>query len=263
MDFLSIFQEYYGLFRGDNAVPGVTDPEWALAVYAGNRAIRRWANVDGEVWDVLWDVATNNSFVETYTGTSASPTVTTYPCPSNMARPGGFVQMTDPVSGSYIHINVCKLQDIQFQNASSPYAYFTGDLQTGWNLTLNFSGSSNNGWIIDFPYYKNPTYFNASLVLNSSGQPDGTGNVQEDGTTISECPDSSFIIASMQGARLFETRNPFFQQRERDSEIALTGMQIKNGTGTPGNSWNLNDNNKTGTFGPTNTPALTNSGFGI
>lgn len=256
MNFQNIFQEYYGLFRGDNAIPGVTDPEWALAVYSGNKAIRRWANVDAEEWDVLWTVATANGFSHTYTGTSASPTVTTYTCPTNMRKPGGFVQMTDPVSGSYIHINVVKLNDIQFQNASTPYAYFTGGEQTGFSMTLNFSGSSNNGWIIDFPYYKTPTYFNATLVVNGNGQ------VSETGSTISECPDSSYLIQSMLGSRLFETRNPFFQQANKDSEVALKGMQLKNGTGTPGNPWNLNDNNKTGSFGPGNSPSITNSGFG-
>lgn len=257
MQFQDIFNEYYGLFRGDNAIPAVTDPEWALGVYAGNRAIRRWFNVDGEKWDVLWTTAVAQGFAQTYAGTSANPTITTYDCPDNMAEPGGFIQMTDPVSGSYIHISIVKLTDVQFQNSSAPYAYFTSGIQQGFQMTLNFSGSSNNGWIIDFPMYQSPTYFNAALIA------DGSGNVQEDGTTISECPDSSFIIASMQGARLFETRNPFFQQRERDAEVSLKGMQIKNGIGTPGNPWNLNDNNKTGAFGPSNTPAITNSGFGF
>lgn len=257
MDFQSIFQEYYALFRGDNTIPGITDPEWALGVYAGNRAIRRWANVDGEEWDVLWTQASAQGFTYTYQGTSASPQTFTYTCPDNMKKPGGFVQMTDPVSGSWIHIDVVKLNDIQFQTASQPYAYFTGGEQDGFTMTLNFSGSSNFGWIIDFPMYMTPTYFNATLTT------DGTNDVQEDGTTISECPDSSFIINSMLGARLFETRNPFFQEANRVAEVALKGMQLKNGTGTPGNTWNLNDNNKTGAFGPTNTPAITNSGFGF
>lgn len=256
MQFQDIFQEYYGLFRGDNAIPTVTDPEWALAVYAGNRAIRRWAHVDAEEWEELWTTAVTEGFSETYVGTDSSPTVTTYDCPSNMEKPGGFLQMTDPVSGTYIHINICKLTDVQFQVQTAPYAYFVGNPQQGFTVTLNFSGSSNNGWIIDFPMYKKPTYFDATLTA------DGLGNVQEDGSTITECPDSSFLIASMQGARLFETRNPFFQQREKDSETALKGMQLKNGTGTPGNTWNLNDNNKTGSFGPGNTPAITNSSFG-
>jgi hypothetical protein len=262
VDYQAIFQEYYALFRGDNSIPGITDPEWAIGVYAGNRAIRRWANVDGEEWDVLWDVATNNGFAQTYNSSSNSPVLTSYACPVNMARPGGFIQMTDPVSGSYIHIGVVKLQDVQFQTASAPWAYFTGGIQTGWTLWLNFMGTSNNGWAINFPMYKKPTYFNSSFTP-SEGAPDGTGNVLETGSTVTECPDPSFIINSMLGARLFSTRNPFFQQANKDSEVALKGMQIKNGTGTPGNTWNLNDNNKTGNFGPNNTPAVTNSGFGF
>jgi hypothetical protein len=174
-----------------------------------------------------------------------------------MRRAGGFIQMTDPVSGSFIHISVVKLNDVQFQNSSSPYAFFIGGEQQGFQMTLNFSGTSNNGWIIDFPLYKQPTYFDASLTT------DGTGNVNEDGSTITEVPDSSFIINFMLGKRLFETRNPFFQQANKDAETSLNGMQLKNGTGTPGNTWNLNDNNKTGSFGPSNTPAMTNSGFAL
>jgi len=254
--FQTMFQEYYVLFRGDNTIPTQTDPEWSIAVYAGNRAIRRWANVDGEEWDVLWDVASNNGFSYTYEGVDASPTITTYVCPTNMARPGGFVQMTDPVSQSWIHIAVVKLQDVQFQTSSEPYAYFTGGTEVGWTMHLNFSGSSNYGWIIDFPMYKVPTYFNATLSADGA-------TVEETGSTVSECPDSSYIINSMLAGRLFETRNPFFQEAQRQAEVALKGMQIKNGTGTPGNTWNLNDNNKTGVFGPENTPAITNSGFGF
>lgn len=84
----------------------------------------------------------------------------------------------------------------------------------------------------------------------------------ESGTTVTEVPDTNYLINAMLAHRLFSTRNPFFQQSLKDSEVALKGMQLKNGTGTPGNTWNLNDNNKTGSFGPGNTPALTNSGFG-
>jgi hypothetical protein len=254
MDFQQIFQEYYALFRGDSSIPAVTDPEWALGVYAGNAAIRRWYNVDAEKWDVLWTTAVAQGFSNTYSGTN-TPTTTTYDCPSNMGEPGGFIQLTDPVSGTYIHISVVKLQDVQFQNQANPYAYFTGGPQQGYQMVLNFSGTSNNGWIIDFPMYALPTYFDASL--------NALGNVNEDGTTITEVPDSSFIVNFMLGKRLFETRNPFFQQANKDSETNLKGMQLKNGTGTPGNTWNINDNNKTGSFGPTNTPAITNSGIGF
>lgn len=257
MDFLNIFSEYYTAFRGDSQVPTVTDPEWAMAVQAANTGVRRWANVDAEGWDVLWGTAIAQGFSATYTGTSADPTVTTYDCPTTMARPGGFVQMTDPVSGSYIHINVVKLQDVQFQVQSAPYAYFQGGEQQGYTMTLNFMGSSNNGWIIDFPMYRQPTYF------DSRQTGDGSGNVKETGTTVTECPDSNYLINFMLGRRLFSTRNPFFQQAYKEAEISLKGMQLKNGTGTPGDSWNLFDQNKTGNFGSSNSPATTTGGFGF
>lgn len=242
MDFNAIFREYYTLFRGDSTIPTTTDPEWAIGVREGNSAIRRWANVDGEEWDVLWTIASAEGFGETYTGTSASPTITTYDCPDNMSHPGGYITMTDPVSGTFIRISVCKLQDVQSMSQSAPFAYFTGGEQEGYQMTLHFSGSSNNGWTLDFPMYKTPTYFDDSLAA------DGV-SVNEDGSTVTEVPDSNFIINSMLAKRLFQTRNPFFQQAKADSEVNLKNMQQKNGIGTPGSPWNLNDSNKTGIFG--------------
>jgi hypothetical protein len=243
MQFQDLFAEYYTQYRGDSQIPTVTDPEWALGVMAGNSGIRRWANVDAEYWDVLWTTAVAESFSSTWTGNGASPITLTFDCPDSMKAPGGFVQMTDPVSLTFIHIPVLKLQDIQFQAMSSPFAYFIGNQQQGFQLTINFSGSSNFGWIIDFPMYRKPTYFDASQVG------DGSGNVNEDGTTVTECPDSNYLINFMLGRRLFSTRNPFFQQAYKDAETSLRGMQLRNGTGTPGDEWNLNDHNKTGGFG--------------
>jgi len=257
MEFGDLFSEYYALFRQTNQIPTSTNIEWALAVYSGNAGIRRWANVDGEDWDVLWGMASAQGFSETWPGNTSNPVLYSFSCPSNMKKPGGFIVMTDPVSQTYIRFSVVALQDVQFQNESAPYAYFTGGEQEGFTLYINFSGSSNYGWIIDFPMYRTPTYFNAT----STG--DGSGNVVEDGLTVTEVPDSSFLINFMMARRLFGTRNPFYQQCLKDSEIALKGMQIKNGTGQAGNTWNLNDQNKTGNFGPNNTPAVTNSGFGF
>lgn len=244
MDYQTIFNEYYIQYRGDSQIPLSTDPEWAIAAGMGNTAIRRWANVDAEDWDVLWTTAAAEGFTATYVGTSASPTITTYDCPDTMERPGGYVKMTDPVSAAYILINVVKLQDVQNTTPSAPFAYFIGNAQQGYQMVLNFSGSSNNGWTIDFPIYKKPTYFDTSLVIN------GNGAINEDGTTVTECPDSSFIINYMLAFRFRSNRNfPAYQTAKGDAETALKNMQQKNGTGTPGNTWNLNDTNSTGSFG--------------
>jgi len=244
MQFQDIVAEYYTLYRGDNQIPTITDPEWALAANYGNSAIRRWANVDGEEWDELWTDARTEGFSDTYQGTSAFPQITTYLCPDNMQRPGGFIQLTDPVSGAFLHVKVLEQRNIGLESGTAPYAYFTGDMNNGFTLNLNFTGNSNVGWTINWPMYKTPTYFNTTL--NS----DGSFNVLEDGTTITEVPDASFIINYILAYRFRTSRNfPAYQTAKSDAETALKGMQIKNGTGIALNTWNLNDSNKTGLFG--------------
>lgn len=246
MDFQSIFEEYYTQYRGDSQIPDITDPEWAIAVRYGNGAIRRWANVDTEEWEQLWTTASVEGFTETYKGNSATPVTFTYDCPDTMKRPGGFITLTDPVSGSYARINVIKQTDVQWQASSAPYAYFTGDENTGFFMTLNFTGNSNYGWVIDFPIYKKPTYFDAS----SNG--DGAGGVNEDGTTISECPDSNYIINYILAWRFRSSRNfPAYQTAKADAEEGLKNMQQKNGIGVDGNMWNMSTNSpqSTGSFG--------------
>lgn len=230
-------------FRGDSQIPDHTDPEWAIAANYGNTAIRRASNVDGEVWDWLWTTATTEGFGETYQGTSPNPSITTYICPDNMKMPGGFVTLTDPLSKAVVTIKVLAQRNVQYQSGSAPYAYFTGNQNTGFTLNLNYSGASNFGWAIDFPMYKKPTYYDTSLNAT-------TGLINEDGTTETEVPDASFIINYMLAFRFRSTSNyNSYQTAKADAEEALKGMQIKNGIGINGNTWNLNDNTTTGQFG--------------
>lgn len=245
MDFLQLISEYYVQYRGDNQIPATTDPEWAIGAFYANTAIRRWANVDGEEWDELWSTAVDEGFSETYQGTSAFPSITQYTCPDNLQKPGGFVTLTDPVSGAFVRIRVLAQRNVQLQSGTAPYAYFTGSKNLGFTLNLNFTGNSNVGWTIDFPMYKTPTYFDTS--------PSATvvGGINEDGSTITECPDENFIMDYMEAFRFRSTRNfPAYQTAKADAEVALKGMQTKNGIGTVGDSWNLNDNAaSSGSFG--------------
>lgn len=247
MDFQSIFEEYYTLFRGDSAVPPTTDPEWAIAVRYGNAALRRLEQVENEKWSWLWTTAVAEGESTTYTASSTIPTVTTYDGPSTMLEPGGFINLVSPDGKQSFKIDVIEPYQVQLQSGSAPYAFWTGGAQQGWTLHINLTGNSYTGWTIDYPYYKQITTFNATT--------DAAGNVAEDGNTVTECPDPSFIINYILAYRLRSTRNyPSYQTAKADAETCLEGMQLKNRSGVDGHSWNLNDTSS-GSFGT--------SGFGV
>jgi hypothetical protein len=241
MNFYYIFAEYYALFRGDNSVPPVTDPEWAIAVRLANTALRRLEHVDTESWEWLWTTASSGGNVYTYSSPSALPSITTYSGPTDMVKPGGWIKMTDPISGNYLFIDVIASYNVQLQAQGNPYAYWTGDIKNGFVLNISLQGSTYYNYAIDFPYYKSITYFNANTGSNAG--------VIEDGTTVTECPDSNYIINYILAYRLRATRNyPSYQTAKADAETALQGMQLKNRAGLDGHSWNLNDTSS-GSFG--------------
>lgn len=244
-----MFEEYYTEFRGTNDVPTSSDPEWTIAVRLANGVLRRFVNVEGEMWDFLWTTASQEGYKFTYNNTNVNPTITTFTCPANMKMPGGWLRFTDPVSGSYFRVDVIPVYLVQTRDSNVPFAYFTGDENNGFTLNLSMGGNMNIGWTIDFPYYKQPTYFDASR--------NATGGVNETGNTITECPNANFIISGMLAKRFKSTRNyPSYQIASKDSETALQDMQIKNRIGVDGHPWNSLDTSS-GAFG--SVP----SGFGI
>src|SRR3954470_341404 len=107
-------------YRGDSQIPASSDPEWAIAVQYANTAIRRWANVDVEYWDVLWGTLQTAA-----TGTKIYTTGTsTYAAPTNMKLPGGFVRLTGPTTTGFFQIPLISPNDIQIQAQAGSYAYF-------------------------------------------------------------------------------------------------------------------------------------------
>ena len=242
MQFTSIFSEYYTLYRGDSDVPPVNDVEWIMAVRFANTALRRLEHVDGEDWEWLWTDTAETGNSQVYTTSSLVPVETTYTCPANMVKPGGVIRLTDPASGHTFSIDVVGSYNVQRVIGSDRYAFFTGDQNTGFTLHIVLNGTSYVNYQIDFPYYKQLTYFNTL--------PDGNGGVQEDGTTITECPDSNYLVNYLLAYRYRSTRNyPSYQTAQRDAEESLKGMQIRNRTGVDGHSWNSIDSTSGGIFG--------------
>lgn len=241
MQFADIFAEYYTLFRGDSDVPTTSDPEWIIAVRNCNGALRRLQETDAEDWDWLWTTAVADGDSYTWPVSLTTPSTQTFDCPTNMRAPGGWISLSDPVSGQSFKIDVIPAYNVQRQTGSNPYAFYTGDPQHGYTLHISLTGTSFQGYTIDFPYYKFITMLDASS--------DGNGGVKENGRTVTECPDSNYLIHSMLAARYRATRNyPSYQTAKADADAALQALQFKNRKGVDGHSFNLVDTSS-GAFG--------------
>ncbi|MCB1713164.1 MAG: hypothetical protein KDH96_12030, partial [Candidatus Riesia sp.] len=91
MDYDSIFQAYYTLFRADSDVPTNSEDEYTVGMRMANEAINRWAEYDGTYWKELF--TTNQS-----DGTGAQTIVTgqtSYSAPTNFREAGGYVWIND------------------------------------------------------------------------------------------------------------------------------------------------------------------------
>ena len=210
MDFNSIFAEFYTLYRAEAQVPDEDDDEYTIGLRFANNAINRWANYDSVYWKELFETNQND-------GSGAQTIVTAqteYDAPSNMRESGGFIKALDSSGNVVQKWPILDPQDVQFKDDNSTFAYFTGDPSNGFTLHLNPSpGTSLNGKSIDFVYYKTPTEF-------------------EDGDSITEVPNSRFIVQHMLANRFRASRNwTGYQTALRDAEDALKGMKQDNDSG--------------------------------
>lgn len=228
MDFQTIFNEYYTLYRGDSDVPTSTDPEWSVAIRLANNAIRRWKSVDGVLWNELFTTRS-----EAGTGDSALVTgQTAYAAATDMDEPGGFVKFTHPSNGSFTNYELVAPEQIQNLSPLSPAAYFLGDPSTGYTLNVHPSPVADlNGYTIDYAYYRKPTFFESD----------------EDGTTKAPMSDPYFIVHDMLANRFRASRNwTAYQIARRDADESLKNMIIQNNGVSPFNTWTVKDSSGVG-----------------
>lgn len=220
MNFDSIFEEYYTIYRAEATVPASTDDEYTIGLRYANSALNRWANYDGVYWKELFE--TNKS-----DGSGAQTIVTAqteYDGPDNMREAGGFIKVLDSSNNTIQKYPIIEPQEAQFKGDLGTYAYFTGDPANGFVLHLNPAPpSSLSGKQIDYVYYKSPTEYT-------------TGN------DVSEIPNPRFLIHHMLTNRWRVTQNTLgYQTAVRDAEAALGNMKQDNDSGTWANPWKLAD----------------------
>lgn len=221
MDFDSIFETYYQLYRGEADTPASSDDEYTVALGLSKEAISRWSNYDGTYWKELFTTAGTN-------GTGAVLTVATgttdYAAPDAMREAGGFIKLKDSDGFTVQSYPILEPEQVQFRNDAATYAYFTGDPNNGFTLHLNPEPTAAlNGLTIDYTYYKKPTYFTT-------------------GTDKTEMADPMFIVHRMLANRFRVSRNPYYNSAKIDAEDCLRTMQADNNSGNWSNPWSLVDN---------------------
>lgn len=219
MDYDSIFEAYYNLYRAEADTPANTDDEYVTGMRFANEAVNRWANFDATYWKELYStlVAADDGSKLIVLGQQ------TYECPSDMREAGGFVKILDANGSSVRNYPIVEPQEVQFKSNDAGFAYFTGNPSTGFTLNLNTApDTSIDGLEINYIYYKKPTLFIT-------------------GTDTTEVPDSYFIVHRMLANRFRVSRNPYYTAALRDSEDALRIMQMDNNSGTWSNPWKVPD----------------------
>lgn len=221
MTFTQIFTAYYQMFRGEADVPATTDDEYTLALTLANRALNRWANYDGVYWKELWTTnQTDGTGVQTITAGTTS-----YAAPTNMREAGGLIQIKDSDGNIRTTFPVIEVNEIQFRDSNSTYAYFTGNPTAGFTLHLNpVPDTSINGMDIEYAYYKKPTEYSV-------------------GASESEISNPYFVVHNMLADRFQIERNyGSYQIAKRDAEEFLKNMQQDNNSGTWANPFSIPDN---------------------
>jgi len=219
MNFDSIFQAYYNLYRSEAIIPTSTDDEYTIALRLANEAINRWANYDNVYWSQLFDTFQNSG-----DGTTIATGVTAYDGPGDMREAGGIIKVVDSGGNTVQTYALLEPQEAQFKIDEGRYAYFTGDPNNGFTLNLNPAPpSALNGMNIDFVYYKTPTLLTT-------------------GSDVPEMANPYFIVHRMLANRFRSSRNPYYQTALHDSEDMLRIMQAENNSGSYGNPWKLQDN---------------------
>lgn len=227
MDYDSIFQQMYTLYRAESDTPDSTDDEYIIGIRLANEAVSRWENFDNTYWKEL--------FTTLQDSTQSSPTLVTtlasstkdYVAPTDMREVGGNVRVLDSNGDTLTEYPIVEPQDVQFQYNGSKYAWFTGDATNGYTMHLsNNPTTAEIGKEFDYDYYKKASTFST-------------------GTDTTEMQNPYFIVHRMLANRFRSSRNPYYQSALRDAEEQLKVMQTENNSGTWANPWAIADRSGT------------------
>lgn len=226
MDLDELFSAYYTLYRVEADVPNSTDDEYKVFVGLSREAINRWSNFDNTFWKELWQtlqIAQDGDL-------TIVAAQNEYACPGDMRIAGGKIRLFDGNGVTKLRIPIIEPQDTQFMSDTARYAFFTGDPNNGFILTINGDITADMvGLNINYVYYRKPDLLVIGEDLPQMSQP-------------------YFIIHRSLANRFRGSRNPYYQSAKNDAEDVLKTMQIENNSGNWSDPWKLADNSS-GRFG--------------
>lgn len=217
MDYDTIFEQFYTLYRAEATTPAITDDEYIIGIRLANNAIRRWSNYDNTFWKTLFTTAQTDGTGGVVTTTAGTAT---YAAPTAMKEAGGVVRLLDGTDTQKV-LPIIEVEEVQFKSDDATYAYFTGNANSGFTLHLN-PAPDTSGLNIDYVYYKNPT-----LITTGTDKPD--------------MQDADFIVNHMLADRFRASRNPYYGTAKTDAKDILIQMKFQNDSGTWANPWSLKD----------------------
>ena len=224
----AIFSAYYTQYRVEADIPNTLDDEYKVFTPLGNEAINRWSNYDNTFWKELWQTLQLSGDGDNTLVTGQND----YSTPEDMRIAGGKIRIYDSTGATVIRIPIIEPQDTQFQADLANYAYFTGDPNNGFTLTINGTITANmNGLNMNYIYYRKPDLFSAA----------GSG----DSPQMSQ---PYFIVHRALANRFRGSRNPYYQSAKNDAEDILKTMQLENNSGNWADPWKMADNSS-GRFG--------------
>lgn len=222
MTFKEIFAEYFSQYRGQATnVPTFGDREFTVAIHNCNKAIRKWARVDGQLWRELYTTFKDNE--SKTSDTTITTGKTTYDAPSNMRKPPQYVSFYD--SDGFNRSVTIKPYELERLNELTNMIVFTGGANEGYKMVISDRVAEEyNGKSIDYVYVKQPT------ILSVSTDPSNT--------TI-EMSDPNYAVQEMLASRFINSRNGFgYRTASSEASIALINMKIENESG----DWSRADN---------------------
>lgn len=194
------------LYDSTADTPASTDDDYLVRRSLMNRALHAWENDNAIEWTDLWTNLT--------AAADGDKTIvdgdSTYACPTNFKKAGGFIKLYDTNGNLAQRYKVVSPAEAQNKGEDDVYAYFTGSAKDGYTLNLNPApDSAIAGFTIKYDYYKKVTEYT-------------------DTTVTSEIPDPEFIINSVV-AQLYKTDQNIaaYTSSLEDAQESLKGMEAK------------------------------------